>query len=461
MSVQPQYQVTNPATGELLETFPYATEAEVETALAAAVDAQREWAERPMEERAAVLRAAADLFDARAEELGRIVTTEMGKKLSSAAGEAEFAASIFRYYADEGPALLADQEITAPGQDTAIVQRRPVGTVLGVMPWNYPYYQVARFAAPNLLVGNTVLIKHAENCAWSSNAIAELLVEAGVPAGAYANLYATFDQVESLIADRRVAGVSVTGSERAGAAIAGHAGRHLKKAVLELGGSDAYVVLDSDDTKASAQAAWRTRMSNMGQACNSNKRLIVAEDVYGDFLSALVDEATGLIPGDPFDLQAGEFAPVSSRSAAEVLQDQVAEAVAQGATLHVGGNIVDGPGAYFQPTVLSGVTPEMRIYHEEVFGPVAVVYLVAGDDEAVRLANDTRFGLGGSVFSTQPERAAAVAQRLDVGMTHVNTFSAEAADMPFGGTKSSGFGRELGALGVDEFTNKRLYYVAH
>jgi succinate-semialdehyde dehydrogenase/glutarate-semialdehyde dehydrogenase len=452
--------VTNPATGEVLETFPFATDAAVEAALAAAVEAQVAWAERPVEERAAVMLAVADAFEAKAEELGKRVTTEMGKKISSAVSEARFAASIFRYYATEGPALLADEEIEAPGGDTAVVQPRPIGTVLGVMPWNYPYYQVARFAAPNLLVGNTILVKHAENCPWSSMAIVDLLVEAGVPEGAYANVFATFEQVGSLIADSRVRGVSVTGSERAGAAVAEQAGRQLKKVVLELGGSDAYVILDFEDPAEAARTAWRTRMSNMGQACNSNKRLIVSRDGYADFVAALVEEATGMVPGDPFDLGAKEFAPVSSAAAAQILQEQVADAVRHGAILHVGGRVVDGPGSYFQPAVLTGVTPEMRIYHEEVFGPVAVVYAVDSDEEAARLANDTRFGLGGAVFSTDVERASAVAQRLDVGMTHVNTFSAEAADIPFGGTKSSGFGRELGALGVDEFTNKRLYYVA-
>jgi succinate-semialdehyde dehydrogenase/glutarate-semialdehyde dehydrogenase len=459
VSTQPPYQVTNPATGEVLATFPYTSDADVEQALAAAVEAQKAWAARSIEERAAVLTAVADAFDAKADELAKLVTTEMGKKISSAAGEARFAAAIFRYYATEGPALLADEPLAAPGSDQAVVQRRPIGVVLGVMPWNYPYYQVARFAAPNLLVGNTVLIKHAENCPWSSAAIADLLSEAGVPAGAYANLYATFDQISSLIADFRVQGVSVTGSERAGAAVAAQAGRHLTRVVLELGGSDPYVVLDAEDPAAAARDAWKIRMSNMGQACNSNKRMIVGRDIYDEFLATLVEEATGLKSGDPTDLGADEFAPVVSRAAALTLQEQITDAVEKGATLHVGGTLVDGPGAYIEPAVISGVTKEMRIYHEEVFGPVAVVYPVDSDEEAVLLANDTRYGLGGAVFSRDEERAAAVAQRLECGMAHVNVFSAETPEMPFGGTKASGFGRELGALGIDEFTNKRLYYI--
>ncbi len=460
MSHQPPYQVTNPATGELLATIPTATDADVEQALLSAVDAQNAWAATSIDERARVLAAAADYFDAKADELAKLVTTEMGKKISSAEGEARFASAIFRYYAAEGPALLADQPIVAPGDDQAVIQQRPIGVVLGVMPWNYPYYQVARFAAPNLLVGNTVLVKHAENCPWSSAAIAALLSEAGLPAGAYTNLYASFEQVGALIADSRIQGVSVTGSERAGAAVAAQAGQHLTRVVLELGGSDPYVVLDAEDPAAAARAAWRIRMSNMGQACNSNKRLIVGRDSYDEFLAALIDAATGLKPGDPTNLGADEFAPVVSRAAALTIADQISDAVNKGATLHVGGTVIDGPGAYIAPAVISGVTRDMEIYHEEVFGPVAVVYAVDSDDDAVRLANDTRFGLGGSVFATDEKRAAAVAERLDVGMTHVNTYSAEAADMPFGGAKASGFGRELGALGIDEFTNKRLYYIA-
>ncbi len=457
---QPPYQVTSPVTGEVLESFPTATDAEIEQALSGAVEAQRSWAALPLADRAALMLRIADLFEEKADELARLVTAEMGKKVSSGASESRFAADIFRYYAAEGPALLADQPIQAPGQDKAVVQRLPIGIVLGVMPWNYPYYQVARFAAPNLLVGNAVVIKHAENCPWSARAIADLVTEAGVPDGVYANLFASHEQVARLIADSRVRGVSLTGSERAGAVVAQQAGSHLKKVVLELGGSDPYIVLDSDDPAEAARSAWRLRMSNMGQACNSNKRLIVARDLYDDFLAALVHEASGLVPGDPTNLKENEFAPVSSRAAAETLAEQVRDAVDRGATLHVGGEALPGPGAYLQPAVLTDVTPEMRVYHEEVFGPVAVVYAVDSDEEAVRIANDTRFGLGAAVFSRDAERAAAVAARLDVGMTHVNTASAEAADMPFGGSKASGFGRELGALGVDEFTNKRLYYVA-
>jgi succinate-semialdehyde dehydrogenase/glutarate-semialdehyde dehydrogenase len=257
-----------------------------------------------------------------------------------------------------------------------------------------------------------------------------------------------------------VQGVSLTGSERAGAIIGELAGKNLKKAVLELGGSDPYVVLDAADVAGAAATAWATRMENTGQACNSNKRMIVAEGIFDDFVAELTTLAQGLTPGDPAADAAGTFAPLSSRAAAEALAEQVKDAVEKGATLHAGGQLADGEAAYFSPAVLTGVTPDMRAYREELFGPVAVVYKVADDDEAVHLANDTPYGLGGAVFSDDRERAARVAARLEVGMSNVNIPSAEGAEMPFGGVKRSGFGRELGPLGMEEFVNKRLFFIA-
>lgn len=453
------YRVISPTTGELLEEFPAATDQGIEEILAASVAAQRLWAQRPVAERASVVAAAGELFVRNAERLGAIATTEMGKSLTDAIGEVEFCRDIFHYYGSRGPELLADQEAPVPGA-RAHIQRLPIGTVLGIMPWNFPYYQVARFAAPNLVAGNAVIVKPAESCPRSAAAIADLLRTAGLPEGLYANVYATHDQVAHMIADSRVQGVSLTGSERAGVRIAELAGRNLKKVVLELGGSDPYIVLDTNDVAASARAAWRTRLYNAGQACNSNKRMIVFADIFDDFVAALVAEAEVMVPGDPSDLTDRAFTPMSSRAAAEQLADQVADAVRLGATLHVGGTLVGEKGAYFRPAVLTGVTPQMRAYHEELFGPVAVVYPVESDDEAIRLANDSPYGLGAAVFSTDPERAAAVADALEVGMTNVNTPAGEGASLPFGGVKRSGFGRELGPLGIDEFVNKRLRYVA-
>jgi len=456
----PVYQILNPATGEVEQTFDTATDAEVEAALASAHAAYDAWKDVPIEDRAKVVHRIAELFVERKDELGAIATREMGKPLSEAVGEAEFCGDIFDYFANEGPTLAADQPIKTFSGGKAVVQKLPIGSILGIMPWNYPFYQIARFAAPNLMLGNTVILKHAESVPGSALAVAQLMKDAGVPDGAYVNVFASHDQIETMISDPRVAGVSLTGSERAGAVVASIAGKNLKKCVLELGGSDPYVVLDTDDVKAAADTAWETRISNTGQACNSNKRMIVMDDVFDGFVARLTEHAKDLRPGDPKAEEEGTFAPLSSRAAAENLAEQVEDAVSKGATLHAGGVLGDGPAAYYSPAVLTGITKEMRAYREELFGPVAVVYAVSNDDEALALANDTAYGLGGAVFSTDPERATKVAQRLEVGMSNVNTPAGEGAEVPFGGVKRSGFGRELGPLGMDEFVNKRMFYIA-
>ncbi|MET1033894.1 MAG: NAD-dependent succinate-semialdehyde dehydrogenase [Arthrobacter sp.] len=459
-SAEPGYRVLNPATGEVVETFPTATDAEVQEALAAAHDAYRSWKDVPIEERAKVVSRIAELFSERADELAATITEEMGKPLSQSKGEAEFCTDIFNYFATEGPGLAADQPIKTFGGARAVVQKLPVGPLLGVMPWNYPYYQVARFAAPNLMLGNTIVLKHAESCPRSALAIQKIMDDAGLPQGAFVNVFASHAQIADIIADPRIQGVSLTGSERAGAIIGELAGKNLKKAVLELGGSDPYVVLDTDDVKAAAELAWQTRIENTGQACNSNKRMIVMEDIFDDFVAELTSQAKGLRPGNPAEEAEGTFAPLSSRAAAEGLAEQVQDAVDKGATLHAGGRLLEGPGAYLEPAVLTGITREMRAYSEELFGPVAVVYKVSSDEEALALANDTQYGLGGAVFSTDSERARKIAEGLEVGMSNVNVPAGESAELPFGGVKRSGFGRELGPLGMDEFVNKRLMYIA-
>ena len=458
MTQTPPYQVTDPATGEVVETFPFATDAEVEDALAGASAAFAQWRKRPVQERAAIVKRLGELFAERAADLGALITREMGKRPSSASGEAEFCSEIFGYYGDNGPALLADKAL--PGHDSARIEYLPVGTVLGVMPWNYPYYQVARFAAPNLVAGNTVILKHAENCPTSALAIAAIMREAGVPEGVYVNLFATHEQVAAMIADPRLRGVSLTGSERAGTVVAETAGRNLKKVVLELGGSDPYIILDTPDVEDAAKTAWVTRMENVGQACNSNKRMIVMDNIYDDFVAALVKRAAAIDSARAGrrlgQAPTARWSPVrrprtcSRRCRTPSARVRPCTSAAQ---------IVGEKGAYFAPAVLTGVTPEMRAYKEELFGPVAVVYKVSGDEEAVQLANVVDFGLGGAVWSTDEERASAVAAQLEVGMANVNTPAGEGADLPFGGTKRSGFGRELGPLGIDEFINKRLFYV--
>ncbi len=456
----PEYRVVNPATGEVVQTFDHATDAEIEAALASAQSAYETWRDVPITERAKVVKRVGELFAERQDELAAIATEEMGKPLSESAEEAEYCRDIFDYFAEEGPDLAADQPIKTFSGGKAVVQKLPIGVLLGIMPWNYPFYQIARFAAPNLMLGNTVLLKHAESVPKSALAVQQIMDDAGVPKGAYVNVFASHSQVETIIADPRLVGVSLTGSERAGAVVAALAGKNLKKCVLELGGSDPYVILDTDDAKAAADLAWDIRIGNTGQACNSNKRMIVMEDVFGDFVAQLTERASGLTPGNPAEGADGTFAPLSSRAAAELLDEQVQDAVSKGATLHAGGVLGEGPAAYYSPAVLTGITKEMRAYREELFGPVAVVYPVTSDEEALELANDTTYGLGGAVFSKDPERARKVAERLEVGMSNVNTPAGEGAEVPFGGVKRSGFGRELGPLGMDEFVNKRMFYVA-
>jgi succinate-semialdehyde dehydrogenase/glutarate-semialdehyde dehydrogenase len=446
----PTYQVTDPSTGDVLETFDHATDADIEAALTASHAAYSTWKDVPITERAEVVKRVAALFAERADELAAIATQEMGKPLSEGVEEAEFCQAIFQYFADEGPGLAADQEIKSISGGRAVVQKLPVGPLLGVMPWNFPFYQIARFAAPNLMLGNTIILKHAESVPRSALAVEQIMKDAGLPEGAYVNVFATFDQIETIIADPRIAGVSLTGSERAGAVVAALAGKNLKKCVLELGGSDPMVVLDTDDLDSVVGDAWDFRMYNTGQACNSNKRMIVMDDLFDDFVAKITEKALAL----------DSFSPLSSRKAAETLAEQVQDAVDKGATLHAGGVLSDGPDAHYSPAVLTGITKDMRAYAEELFGPVAVVYKVGSDDEALELANDTTYGLGGSVFSADPERARSLAQRLEVGMANVNTTAGEGADVPFGGVKRSGFGRELGPLGMDEFVNKRMFYVA-
>ncbi|RGE22017.1 NAD-dependent succinate-semialdehyde dehydrogenase [Leucobacter sp. wl10] len=456
-----RYRVQNPATGEILETFEAQTDEQIEQALASADAAYRSWLERSVQERAAVVKRAGELFEERKEELAKTIAVEMGKGLQESREEVEFAASIVDYYAVHGPSLVADYEIpsTVPGK--AFVEHLPVGALLGIMPWNFPYYQVARFAAPNLLLGNTILLKHADICPKSALAVEQIFRDAGVPEGGYQALFASHDQIATVIADPRVQGVSLTGSERAGSIIGEQAGRHLKKAVLELGGLDPMVVLDDvEDVAAVAKDGWDFRTYNCGQVCNGNKRMIVMADIYDEFVAELKKQAEGLRPGDPLDLGENEYVPLSSRAAAEGVHEQVQRAVAAGAKIEAGGVLGEGETAYYSPTVLTGIPTDSASAREEIFGPVAVVYKVSSDEEALALANDCDFGLGASVFAADEARAKKIASKIDAGMSHVNIIAAESAELPFGGVKRSGFGREMGPLGIGEFSNRRFFFVA-
>ncbi|WP_029109037.1 NAD-dependent succinate-semialdehyde dehydrogenase [Mycobacterium sp. URHD0025] len=441
-----EYAVTDPATAEVVATYPTSTDAEIQAAIEAAAKTGRSWARTTtVAERAALIGKVAALHEQRREQLADVIVREMGKPRDQALGEVDFSAAIYQYYADNAEKFLADEEITLlEGEGKAVVKRGPVGVLLGIMPWNYPYYQVARFAGPNLIVGNTILLKHAPQCPESAELLQLIFLEAGLPQGAYVDIRATNDQVADIIADPRVAAVSLTGSERAGAAVAEIAGRNLKKCVLELGGSDPFILLSTDDLDATVQAAVDGRMENTGQACNAAKRFIVAENLYDDFLTKFTDKLLAAANG---------IAPLSSELAAERLEQQVKAAVDQGAKLQSAG---ERRGAYYPPAVLTGVTEDNDAYRQELFGPVAVVYKAGSEDEAVEIANDTPFGLGSYVFTTDADQAARVADRIDAGMVFVNAVGAEGAELPFGGIKRSGFGRELGKFGMDEFVNKKL-----
>lgn len=449
------YKVTNPATGEVESVYPNATDSEIENAALRAHSARSPLKAMSPADRSALLYRVADLHDERREELASIITREIGKPIVQARGEVDIVVSIYRYYAKNGPEFLREESIDAAAGGRAVVRKEPLGVLLGIMPWNFPYYQVARFAAPNLMLGNPVLLKHAPQCPESALAIERIFHDAGAPQGAYVNLFASNEQVAALIADPRIQGVSLTGSERAGAAVAAAAGAELKKVVLELGGSDPFIVLDGGNLDEVVKLAVESRMFNAGQACNAAKRFIVVDEIYDDFVSGFVAAIAALEPGNPAE-ESTSLGPLSSVAAAEGLQVQVDRAVLQGATVLLDGGRQEGPGAYFKPIVLADVTETMDVYHQELFGPVAMVFRVRDEDEAVRVANGTPFGLGASVHAMDQTRAASVADRIEAGMVHINEAGGSSAEMPFGGIKRSGVGRELGRYGMDEFVNRKL-----
>ena len=453
-----EYKVVNPATNETEREFATATDAEVEQVLARSAAAFRSWRTSAKDERAKVLRRVAELYKERIDDLAALITREMGKPTPEAKGEIQLVASIYRYYAEQGPKLLEDTPLSPRAGGQAVIRKEPIGPLLGIMPWNFPYYQVARFAAPNLMVGNTIILKHAPQDPESALAMEQIFLDAGLPQDAYINIFASNSQVADMIADPRVAAVSVTGSERAGAAVAEVAGRNLKKVVLELGGSDPFIVLDSDDLAKTVKDAVMGRMGNAGQACTAAKRMIVVGDLYDEFVGQFTAAMASPAPGRSHRSRVEPGAAVLGDSPPERLMEQIDDAVDKGATLRTGGKRLDRPGAFVEPTVLTDVTPEMRAYHEELFGPAAVVYRVADASEAIELANSSSFGLGGAVYSADPERAAEVADLLDTGMVWINSPTGSMADLPFGGTKRSGIGRELGPNGIDEFVNKKLIY---
>ncbi|HSS43203.1 MAG TPA: NAD-dependent succinate-semialdehyde dehydrogenase [Solirubrobacterales bacterium] len=448
------YAVVNPATGETIKEYPEISDGDLRAAIDRADQASKSWpASSAVAERAALVRKVGELHSERREQLAEIIVREMGKPIEQALMEVDFAGMIYGFYADSAESLMADEPIELlGGEGTAIIRRSPFGVLLGIMPWNFPYYQVARFAGPNLVIGNAILLKHAPQCPESAEAMQQIFNDAGAPEGAYENVYATNEQIEWVIADPRVHGVSVTGSERAGAAVAEIAGRNLKKVVLELGGSDPFILLGTDDLDEAVTAAAEARLDNTGQSCNAAKRFIVADEYYDDFLEKFKQELEGAKPGDP-TAEDTAVGPLSSQTAADRLEDQVKRAVANGAEVLVGGK---RDGNFFEPTILTGIKPGDEASQEEFFGPVAQVYRVGSEEEAIELANQTPFGLGSYVMTTDPEQGERVADKIEAGMVYINLVGADSPELPFGGFKRSGFGRELGRYGADEFVNKKL-----
>jgi succinate-semialdehyde dehydrogenase/glutarate-semialdehyde dehydrogenase len=448
-----RYAVTDPATGAVLRTFPTITDDDLRTAIDTA-DRAHAGDRSTVADRAALLRRVAELYRERRDDLATTIVREMAKPIDQAVGEVDFCADIYDYYADHAEEFLADQPIAlASGSEgSAFIRKSSIGVVLGIMPWNFPAYQIARFAGPNLVIGNTVLLKHAPQCPESALAIETIFHDAGFPEGAYTNVFATNDQVADVIADPRVQGVSLTGSARAGAAVAEIAGRNLTKVVLELGGSDPFILLSTDDLDAVVESAVATRLEGNGQVCNAAKRFLVADHLYDDFLTRFTRAMSAVEPADP-TTPGAELGPLSSPAAADRLDEQLQSARRQGATVVTGG---ERRGNAFTPTVLTDVTPDNDAYREEFFGPVAAVYRVEDEDAAVTIANDTPYGLGSYLFTTDAEQALRVADRIDAGMVYVNIVGADSPELPFGGVKASGFGRELGPLGADEFVNKKL-----
>lgn len=452
------YAVTNPSTGEVEETFEVATDAQVEESIAAADKAFATWCISPFEQRAQLLEAVAAEHEARAEELSLTIVREMGKPIGQAKAEVALVADIYRYYAKVGPDLLKTQELETSLPGTAYQVNEGLGPLFGIMPWNFPLYQVARFAAPNIMNGNSILLKHAPQCPKTAAILQEIFDAAGAPAGLYTNVYVTNEQAATIIADDRILGVSFTGSDAAGRIVAQEAAESLTKVVLELGGNDAFLLVDTTDMDTVISEAVLSRTVNNGQACNASKRFVVLEEYYDEFLDKFIAAFEELKVGDPLDPSVN-IGPLSSLAAANRLEQQVEAAVAEGAVVATGGVREDKHSAFFKPTILTGIEESMEVFDQELFGPVAMVIKAKDIDEAIAIANNSSFGLGAAVFSEDEAVALEVASKIRSGMVFINEAEGTAPELPFGGIKRSGFGRELGVLGMGEFVNRRMIRV--
>jgi succinate-semialdehyde dehydrogenase/glutarate-semialdehyde dehydrogenase len=453
------YQTINPFTEKLVKTFTEQTDEQLQSIIAQAEDTySNDWSKRSLADRKKILKNAVKIFREKREEFAQYITLEMGKLLTESRGEVDLSADILEYYADNAEAFLAPEKLKVSGGE-AVVENAPLGVLFCIEPWNFPYYQLARVAGPNLMLGNTLIVKHAPNVPQCALAFEKLFLEAGAPKGTYTNVFISNEQAATVVADPRIKGVALTGSERAGSAVAAEAGKALKKSTMELGGADAFIVLGDADMDKAIEWAIFGRMNNAGQCCVAAKRFILEETIADEFLNRFKGALAKFVPGDPTDPKT-TLAPLCTERALTLVERQIESAVKGGATVLLGGKRVDRPGYFLEPTILTNIKPENPVFHQEFFAPVALVFRVKNDDEAVKLANDSPYGLGGSVITKDIERGKRIARQIDTGMVFINQATWTAPDLPFGGVKNSGYGRELSDLGIGEFVNKKLIRVA-
>jgi len=448
----------NPATGEGLKEFASFDDSEIEKRLQRAERAFAAYRHVPFAKRTQLMMAAASLLHRGKEEFARIITLEMGKLFRAAMEEVEKCVRGCRFYAENGERFLGD-EAAQTDAARSYVRYQPLGPVLAIMPWNFPFWQVFRFAAPALMAGNVGLLKHASNVPQCALAIEQIFCRAGFDDGIFQTLLIEPKQVEKVIVDPRVKAVTLTGSEKAGSEVASTAGRHIKKSVLELGGSDAFIVMPSADFEGALSTAIKARTINSGQSCIAAKRFFVADEIYDDFLQQFVERMRALKIGDPFD-ETTDLGPLATEQILQGVDEQVQKSIAAGAKLLTGGNRIHGPGFFYEPTVLVDVPKESPAYREEVFGPVASVFRVRDADEAVEAANGTTFGLGASAWTNDPAEQELLTSELETGMVFINAMVASDPRLPFGGVKRSGFGRELGTAGIREFMNAKTIWIS-
>lgn len=451
------YKTINPYTNEVEKEFPNATDEELEAVLAKAHQLYLDWRNdsESLEDRKAILHRVADILRERRTEYATIMSHDMGKLIGEAEGEVDLCADICDYYADKADEFLKPRTLETDAGKAYYI-KQSTGVLVAVEPWNFPFYQIARVFAPNFIIGNPMILKDASNCPASAQAFADAVLEAGAPEGSLNNMFISYDQVAKAIADKRVSGVCLTGSERGGMSVAAEAGKSLKKTTMELGGNDAFIILDDADWDLVKEVAPQARLYNAGQVCTSSKRFIVMADKYDEFLDVLKDAFSAVRMGDPTD-RTTTLAPLNSKSAKEKLEKQVELAVENGAKVYYGNEKVDLPGQFFMPTILTDITPDNPIFDQEMFGPVASVYKVNSEEEAVALANNSSYGLGNTVFG-EPKHAARVAAKIETGMSWINSGWASLPELPFGGVKNSGYGRELSELGFNAFVNEHLVF---